>query len=73
MLRFPLHTVKNCKGGLFINFSSYEDGTFADQIKVRSADMNCAHIPENVGNFNLALNTIKEANIDLSLIENIKF
>ena len=37
-------------GGPFaaINFSSYEDGTFADQIKVRSADMNCAHIPENV-------------------------
>lgn len=32
-----------------------------------------AHIPENVGNFNLALNTIKEADIDLSLIENIKF
>ena len=32
-----------------------------------------AHIPQNVGNFNLALNTIKEANIDLSLIENIKF
>ena len=37
-------------GGPFygINFSSYEDGTFAEQIKVRSADMNCAHIPENV-------------------------
>lgn len=32
-----------------------------------------AHIPKNVGNFNLALNTIKEANIDVSLIENIKF
>ena len=32
-----------------------------------------AHIPKNVGNFNLALNTIKEANIDLSLVENIKF
>ena len=25
MLRFPLHTVKNCRGGLFINFSSYEE------------------------------------------------
>ena len=37
-------------GGLFtaINFSSYEDGTFADQIKVRSADMNLAHLPEGV-------------------------
>lgn len=37
-------------GGLFtaINFSSYEDGTFADQIKVRSADMNLAHLPKNV-------------------------
>ena len=32
-----------------------------------------AHVPQNVGNFNLALNTIKEAKIDLSLIENIKF
>lgn len=32
-----------------------------------------AHIPRNVGNFDLALNTIKESNIDLSLIENIKF
>ena len=32
-----------------------------------------AHVPKNVGNFNLALNTIKEAKIDLSLIENIKF
>ncbi len=32
-----------------------------------------AHIPNNVGNFDLAINTIKEANIDLSLIENIKF
>jgi threonine dehydrogenase-like Zn-dependent dehydrogenase len=31
-----------------INFSSYEDGTFADQIKVRSADMNLAHLPEGV-------------------------
>lgn len=37
-------------GGMFtaINFSSYEDGTFADQIKVRSADMNLAHLPKNV-------------------------
>jgi threonine dehydrogenase-like Zn-dependent dehydrogenase len=37
-------------GGLFtaINFSSYEDGTFADKIKVRSADMNLAHLPEGV-------------------------
>ena len=37
-------------GGLFtaINFSSYEDGTFAEQIKVRSADMNLALLPENV-------------------------
>lgn len=37
-------------GGLFtaINFSNYEDGTFADQIKIRSADMNLAHLPENV-------------------------
>ena len=32
-----------------------------------------AHVPQNVGNFNLALNTIKEAKIDLSLIEKIKF
>ena len=32
-----------------------------------------AHVPQNVGNFNLALNTRKEAKIDLSLIENIKF
>lgn len=32
-----------------------------------------AHVPDNVGNFDLALKTIKEANIDLSLIENIKF
>ena len=32
-----------------------------------------AHIPQNVGNFDLALKTIKEADIDLSLIENIKF
>ncbi len=37
-------------GGLFtaINFSSYEDGTFADQIKVRCADMNLCKIPETV-------------------------
>ncbi|NLL56786.1 MAG: zinc-binding dehydrogenase [Clostridiales bacterium] len=37
-------------GGLFtgINFSSYEDGTFAEQIKVRSADMNLAHLPKSV-------------------------
>lgn len=37
-------------GGMFtaINFSSYEDGTFAEQIKVRSADMNLAHLPEGV-------------------------
>jgi threonine dehydrogenase-like Zn-dependent dehydrogenase len=31
-----------------INFSSYEDGTFAEQIKVRSADMNLALLPEGV-------------------------
>lgn len=31
-----------------INFSSYEDGTFADRIKVRSADMNLALLPEGV-------------------------
>ena len=37
-------------GGLFtaINFSNYEDGTFCDQIKVRSADMNLCCIPEGV-------------------------
>lgn len=37
-------------GGMFtaINFSSYEDGTFAEQIKVRSADMNLAHLPEGM-------------------------
>lgn len=37
-------------GGMFtaINFSSYEDGTFANIIKVRSADMNLALIPEGV-------------------------
>jgi threonine dehydrogenase-like Zn-dependent dehydrogenase len=36
--------------GLFsgINFSSYEDGTFANQIKIRSADMNLAHLPEGM-------------------------
>lgn len=31
-----------------------------------------AHIPENVGNFELAMKIAKEANLDLSLIENIK-
>lgn len=31
-----------------INFSSTDDGTFADQIKVRSADMNLAHLPEGM-------------------------
>ncbi len=37
-------------GGLFtaINFSSYEDGTFAEKIKIRSADMNLALLPEGV-------------------------
>lgn len=37
-------------GGMFsaINFSSYEDGTFADQIKIRSANMNLALLPEGV-------------------------
>ena len=37
-------------GGMFaaINFSSYEDGTFAEQIKVRSANMNLALLPEGV-------------------------
>lgn len=37
-------------GGLFtaINFSSYEDGTFADKIKIRSADMNLALLPDDV-------------------------
>lgn len=37
-------------GGLFtaINFSSYEDGTFAEKIKIRSADMNLALLPEDV-------------------------
>ena len=28
--------------------------------------------PENVGNFDLAMKIIKEANLDLSLVENIK-
>lgn len=32
-----------------------------------------AHISENVGNFTKALETIKESDLDLSLIENIKF
>lgn len=31
-----------------INFSNYEDGTFADKIKIRSADMNLALLPENI-------------------------
>lgn len=31
-----------------INFSSYEDGTFADKIKIRSADMNLAMLPKTV-------------------------
>ena len=31
-----------------INFSTYDDGTFADRIKVRSADMNLALLPEGV-------------------------
>lgn len=37
-------------GGLFtaINFSSYEDGTFSNRIKVRSADMNLAMLPDDV-------------------------
>lgn len=37
-------------GGPFaaINFSSYEDGTFAEKIKVRSADMNLALLPDDV-------------------------
>ncbi|MEG6611956.1 zinc-binding dehydrogenase [Pseudoclostridium thermosuccinogenes] len=37
-------------GGLFtaINFSNYEDGTFANQVKVRSADMNLGLIPQGV-------------------------
>jgi len=37
-------------GGMFtaINFSNYEDGTFAERIKIRSVDMNLALLPENV-------------------------
>lgn len=37
-------------GGLFsaINFSNSEDGTFAEKIKIRSADMNLALLPEGV-------------------------
>ena len=31
-----------------------------------------AHIPQNVGNFDLAMKIVKEASVDLSLIENIK-
>lgn len=31
-----------------INFSSYEDGTFTDHIKIRSADMNLALLPDNI-------------------------
>lgn len=31
-----------------------------------------AHVPHNVGNFDLAMKIIKEASVDLSLIENIK-
>lgn len=31
-----------------INFSHYDDGTFADKIKIRSADMNLAHLPGDV-------------------------
>lgn len=31
-----------------------------------------AHIPQNVGNFDLAMKIIKESNLDLSLVENIK-
>lgn len=31
-----------------------------------------AHKPENVGNFELAMKIIREANLDLSLVENIK-
>lgn len=31
-----------------------------------------AHVPQNVGNFDLAMKIIKEAQLDLSLIENIK-
>ena len=31
-----------------------------------------AHISENVGNFDLAMTIIREANLDVSLVENIK-
>lgn len=31
-----------------------------------------AHVPRNVGNFELAMKIIREANLDLSLVENIK-
>jgi threonine dehydrogenase-like Zn-dependent dehydrogenase len=31
-----------------INFSTYEDGTFAEQIKIRSADMNLALLPTDL-------------------------
>lgn len=31
-----------------INFSHYDDGTFADIIKIRSADMNLAHLPDDL-------------------------
>lgn len=31
-----------------INFSSYEDGTFAERIKIRSADMNLAILPDDM-------------------------
>lgn len=31
-----------------INFSSYDDGTFAEKIKIRSADMNLALLPEGM-------------------------
>lgn len=31
-----------------INFSSYEDGTFADKIKIRSVDMNAALLPDDI-------------------------
>ncbi|MDR2856196.1 MAG: zinc-binding dehydrogenase [Methanomicrobiales archaeon] len=31
-----------------INFSSYEDGTLCDRIKIRSADMNLAMLPANL-------------------------
>ena len=31
-----------------------------------------AHVPQNVGNFDLAMKIVKEASVDLSLIENIK-